>query len=136
MSSKSLLNTHALRAGVQKLFLLNRKNSIHTVLMGDWDIDSDVAELKRHEYIADVGYRYRLTRKVQLSLSYRYTFFDYQEVDRRDHSQSLGFGISYTPWQWLELYASASYAFNSSNLPVFEYEAANTGLGFRMRAKF
>lgn len=133
---EDLLNTHALRAGAQKLFLINRKNSVHTVLMGDWDLESDVAELKRHEYIADVGYRYRLTRKVQLSLSYRYTFFDYQEVDRQDHYQSLGFGISYTPWEWLELYASASYAFNHSNVPVYEYEAVNTGLGIGLRARF
>lgn len=131
-----LLNTHALRAGMQKLFLINRRNSVNASLMGDWDIDNDVEELKRHEYIADVGYRFRLTRKVQLSLSYRYTFFDYQEIDRQDHYQSLGFGINYTPWEWLELYASASYAFNHSNLPVFEYEAANTGLGLGLRMKF
>jgi hypothetical protein len=133
---EDLLNTHSIRAGMQKLFLINRKNSVHTVLMGDWDIETDVEELKRNEYIFDVGYRYRLTRKTQLSLSYRYTFFDYQEVDRQDHYQSLGFGVSYTPWKWMELYASASYVFNDSDISVYDYEAANVGAGLGMRVKF
>ena len=133
---EDLLNAHSLRAGMQKLFLINRKNSFHMVLMADWDIETDVDEMKRHEYIFDIGYRYRLTRKTQLSLNYRYTFFDYQEVARQDCYQSLAFGISYTPWRWMELYASASYVFNDSDIAVYDYEAANVGAGLGMRVKF
>ncbi len=131
-----LLNSHSIRAGIQKLVLIDRRNSINLGLMGDWDIDVDVAAIKRNEYSADVGWRYKLMQDLQLSLGYRYTYFDYSELDRSDNFHSIAFGVSYVPWKWCEIYLSATYSFNNSDYDVYDYEAANLGGGLGVRIKF
>ena len=49
-----LLDSHSLRAGVQKQFVINRRSSLFAVLMGDWDLDATVDALKRNEYTAEL----------------------------------------------------------------------------------
>lgn len=131
-----LMQSHSIRFGVQKLFIINRRNSIATSILADWDIDNDVSQLKRNEYIGDVAWRFLLTRKVELSLNYRYTWFDYADVDRTDSFHSVGFNVTYSPWTWLQLYAGASYSFNDSSFDPYDYEAANLGGGIGARLKF
>lgn len=131
-----LMDSHSIRFGVQKLFIINRRNSISTSIMGDWDLDNNIPQLKRDEYIADVAWRFLLTRKVELSVNYRYTWFDYADVDRADSFHSMGLNMVYTPQKWLQIYAGASYSFNDSNFDVYDYEAANVGGGLGARVKF
>ena len=132
----SLMDSHSIRFGAQKIFIINRRNSISTALIADWDIENNVPALKRNEYIADVAWRFLLTRKLELSLSYRYTWFDYAEVDRSDSFNSVGLNVIYSPKKWVQLYAGASYSFNDSNFDTYDYEAATLGGGLGVRLKF
>ena len=132
----SLMDSHSIRLGVQKVFIINRRNSISTALMADWDIDNNVSNLKRNEYLADVAWRFLLTRKLELSLNYRYTWFDYTDVERHDSFHSVGVNVIYSPRKWLQFYAGASYSFNDSNFDSFDYEAATVGGGLGARLKF
>jgi hypothetical protein len=132
----SLLNTHAARAGVQKVIVIDRRNSIQVCLMGVWDFYTDVPLIKRNEYSGDVAWRYKLTHDLMFSLGYHFTCFDYDAASRVDCLNAVSFNISYTPRPWLEIYAGYSYSFNNSNLAPFSYEAANAGGGVGVRLKF
>ncbi len=132
----TLYNSYSLRAGAQKIFLLNRRNSIHVSLMGDWDLDTDVAQLDRNEYLGDVAWRYKLMTDLSIGLSYRATWLDYQEADRHDWLHLAGLSLSYQPKPWLEVYLAASYALNRSSAEVFDYETSTVGLGLGVKLKF
>lgn len=131
-----LMNSHSIRAGVQHLLLINRRTSLLSAVYGDWDVDNDVAALKRNEYTASVSWRLKLTRQVETVVGYRYTYFDYAEVDRQDHLHLLEFSAIYTPYRWLQVYASLSWAFNRSDLDVYDYEAGTLGGGIGLRIRF
>ncbi len=131
-----LMNSHSVRAGAQHLLLLNRRNSIQSALYADVDVDNDVDALKRNEYIGSVAWRFKLTRKVETVLSYRYTYFDYAEVDRQDHLHLVDLSVVYTPFKWLQVYASAAYGLNQSSLDVYDYEAGTLGGGIGLRLRF
>lgn len=134
--SDELMNSHSVRAGAQHLLLLNRRNSIQSAVYADVDIDNDVDALKRNEYIASVAWRFKLTRKVETVLGYRYTCFDYAEIDRLDHLHLIDLSLIYTPFKWLQVYASAAYGFNQSSLDVYDYEAGTLGGGLGLRIRF
>jgi hypothetical protein len=131
-----LTRSHSIRAGAQKQFVFNRRSNLVTSLLGDWDFDNNVDSLKRNEYQAEVAWNYKLLQPLELTLSYRYTLFDYTEVDRSDSLHSLNLCLVYSPNKWLQIYAGANYNFNNSNHAVYDYEAANMGGGVGAKVKF
>lgn len=131
-----LLNSHSLRAGLQKTFLIDRRNSIHATLMGDWDIDTDVDSLYRFEYIASLGWRFKIFHDLSFGVSYRHTWFDYQDVDRSDSLHIIGGGLAWTPREWLELSLGANFSVNESDIDVFDYETSTLGGGLGVKIKF
>jgi hypothetical protein len=133
---EDILNAFSLRAGMQRSFLFDRKNSLHINVMGDWDLDVDVAELERFEYVVDLAYTYKIMRDLILSASYRFTWFDYQNVGRSDALSLLGLSLTWSPRRWIDLYLAASYSINESDIDVFDYEAATTGGGAGVRLRF
>lgn len=134
--SNALVNSWSIRAGVQKVFFFNRRNSLHVSLMGDWDLDTDVAQLERHEYIADLNYKLKIMRDLVFSAACRFTYFDYQQLDRADVLNLAGASLTWSPRKWLDVYASANFSFNESDLDFFDYEAANIGAGVGCRVRF
>lgn len=143
--SEELLSSHSIRFGVQKVFLLDRRNSLHFSLAGDWDVDSSVDSIERDEYSAELAWRFKLMPNLVLGLGYRYTCLDYRNKDpfaldrdqqRTDNLHELAFNISYTPTSWLEIYAGCTYAFNRSTVSSQNYDAGNAGGGLGVRIKF
>jgi hypothetical protein len=133
---EEIVNSWSVRAGVQKSFLFDRRNSLHINLMGDWDVDTDVDSLDRFESIADVGYTFKIMRDLVLNASYRFTWFDYRETGRSDALNLFGLSLTWSPRPWLDVYAAASYAINESDVSVFDYEAATVGGGAGLRIRF
>lgn len=132
----SLLNSLSGRLGAQRLVVLDRKNSIQMALGADWDITNDVEQVFRDEYSLDLTYKHKLTRDISLSLAYRMTYFNYREVPRSDLLHVVGATMSYTPKNWMEIYATASHALNDSNIDFFDYETVSGGVGLGMKLKF
>lgn len=126
----------SVRAGIQKSFLFDRRNSLHVNLMGDWDVEIDVDALDRAEYIADVAYQFKLMRDLVFSLSYRFTWFDYREVDRTDYLNLFGASVTWSPRPWLDVYLAATFSDNESDVDVFDYQAVNSGGGLGVRVRF
>ncbi len=134
--SDDLYQSTSARVGAQKIFLLNRRNSIHLSVLADWDLDTDVDQLFRHEYIGDIAWSHKLFRTLVLALNYRFSWMDYQRVDRQDALQFAAATLSWTPKPWLELYTTANFALNDSNVPFFDYETTSVGGGLGIRVKF
>lgn len=133
---QEILNSYSFIAGIQKTVLFDRRNSLYLNLMGDWDLDADVDQLAHSEYIADLSYRFKIMRDLVLSASYRFTWFDYQDVDRSDALSTMGVYLTWMPKKWLNLYAGSSFNFNESDVDAFDYQTTNLGGGLGIHFRF
>ena len=134
--SEKIYDSWSVRAGVQKSFLFDRKHSLHANVMGDWDVDTSAFQVERFEYIADLTYNYKIMRDLIFALSYRFTWFDYQKVDRTDYLNLLGASVTWAPKKWLDVYFAANFSDNESDVDFFDYEAVNVGGGLGVRIRF
>lgn len=134
--SGDLVNSFSIRAGVQKIFLINRRHSIHVSLMGDWDVSTDLDVIDRHEYIGDIAWRLKIMRDLILTTSYRFTWFDYKQIDRADALSLAGVSLSWMPRKWLELYLSSTFSFNQSDIDFYDYESTSLGGGVGVKIRF
>ena len=133
---EEIVNSFSIRAGIQKSIVFDRKNSLHINLMGDWDTYTDDDLLDRFEYVADLGYSYKIMRDLVLGASYRFTWYDYRDIDREDALNLFGLNVVWSPRKWLDVYASGSYTVNRSNLDIFDYESTTIGGGLGVRVRF
>lgn len=133
---EALMNSVSVRAGAQKTFIIDRRNSLQLSVMGDWDISNDLDELRRHEYIGDVTWRFKIMRDLVFAVNYRYTWFNYLDVDRGDSLNIVGATLTWSPRKWLDLYAISSFSFNNSSIDAFDYETASLGGGLGVKIKF
>lgn len=133
---EELLNSVSIRAGVQKVFLIDRRNSIQLTVMGDWDIYTDLDRLERHEYIGDMTYRFKIMRDLVFAASYRYTWLDYRQVDRGDSLNIVGGSLTWSPQKWIDIYAISNFSFNDSNIDAFDYNTTTLGGGVGVKIKF
>jgi hypothetical protein len=134
--SHEILNSFSFLAGIQKTVLIDRRNSFYMNLMGDWDLDTDVDQFAHSEYIADLSYRFKIMRDLVLSASYRFTWFDYQDVDRSDALNTLGVYLTWMPKKWLNVYVGSSFNINESDVDAFDYETTNIGGGVGIHFRF
>jgi len=132
----SLLNSLSARLAAQRLITFDRRNSLQLALTADWDLTNDVDQVFRDEFSLDVVYRFKIMRDLAISLAYRMTYFDYRKVEREDLLHVLGATVTYSPRNWVEIYATASHALNDSNINFFDYETVSAGLGLGMKLKF
>jgi Putative beta-barrel porin 2 len=133
---EGVLNTFSILGGIQKTLVFDRRNSLYMNLMGDWDVASDVDNLEHAEYIADLTYRFKIMRDLVLSASYRFTWFDYYNVDRADALNIMGLYLTYSPYKWMNIYAGATFNINNSNIDTFDYNATNLGGGVGIQIRF
>ncbi|MBC8002047.1 MAG: outer membrane beta-barrel protein [Opitutaceae bacterium] len=133
---EDVLNSFSILAGIQKTVLFDRRNSLYVNLMGDWDVATDVDDLDHAEYIVDLAYRFKIMRDLVLSASYRFTWFDYNDVNRSDALNIMGVYLTYSPYKWMNLYMGGTFNINESNVDVFDYHATNLGGGVGIQIRF
>jgi hypothetical protein len=130
------IDTFSILSGIQKTIVFDRRNSLYVNLMGDWDVASDTDGLEHAEYIADLTYRFKIMRDLVLSASYRFTWFDYYNVDRSDGLNIVGLYLNYSPYKWMNVYAGGSFNINNSNVDAFDYHSTNLGGGVGIQIHF
>jgi len=133
----ALYQTHNIRTGLQKTFLIDRLNSVNVSALASFALDTEPDILQRHEYTAMAGYNFKITRSLVLSLSYRLMYYDYFNFeDRHDWYHNASANLSWRPTEYLELAAGYNYSFNNSNLEVFDYESQLAGPSVALKFKF
>jgi hypothetical protein len=129
--------SHLIRAGIQKTFLINRLNSVNIGGMASFALDTDPSVLQRHEYTALLGYNFKITRALIFNLNYRVTYYDYFNLfGRHDWYQNFGASLTWSPYKYLDLVASYNFALNRSNEGVFDYDTHLAGPSISLRFKF
>jgi hypothetical protein len=133
----SIYDTHNLRVGLQKTFLINRNNSIYASVMGSFALETDPDILRRHEHSAMVGYNLKLDRAWTFSLSYRLIYYDYFNLeDRHDWYHNFGAALTWRPCENFEGSLGYYYTINESNIDVFSYDSQLAGPSIAVRYKF
>lgn len=137
LDDSALYQSHNVRLGLQKTFLINHLNSAHLALSSVLALDTEPDILQRHEYAAHAGYSFKVTRSFILSLNYRVTYFDYFNLqNRQDWYQNAGASLTWTPVKNLDVILSYNFALNDSNYDVFDYETNLAGPGLSVKFKF
>ncbi|MGV3664009.1 MAG: hypothetical protein ACO1TE_27805 [Prosthecobacter sp.] len=89
---------------------------------------------RRDDYSVYVAAVIRPVEKLEITAGYTGSYFAYGFAGRDDFNHVLRVGAVFRPVRWFWIGASASYAFNYSNVDAFDYGAFTAGLG--MGAEF
>lgn len=133
---REFYTNHAVLLGVQKVIPFSRAHGIYFGATAQWSL-TDPREAERDEYDAFLGYRVQATRHLDADLSYRYGRYVYRHDEgREDDNHALALAVRYVPVEWLAFSATALLTFNRSTRAVFDYDAANAGVGLQLAVKF
>jgi hypothetical protein len=61
---------------------------------------------------------------------------DYYDASRTDVSEVLSLSANYHITDWLSASALTSFAWNQSDVDIFDYEVANVGAGLALNIRF
>jgi hypothetical protein len=137
LDESPIYDTHNIRVGGQKTFLIDRLNSVNLSLMSSFSMDAEPDILRRHEHSAHVGYNLKITRELLFSLTYRLVYYDYFNLEgREDWYQNFGAFVTWRPRKYMELSAGYNFTLNKSNLDAFDYEAHLAGPSIVLKYQF
>lgn len=137
LGDSPIYETHNIRVGGQKTFLIDRLNSVNVSLMSSFALDTDPEVLRRHEHSLHLGYNYKITRELLFSLTYRLVYYDYFRLeDREDWYQNFGAFVTWRPKKYMELSAGYNFTLNKSNIDVFDYESHLAGPSVVLKYQF
>jgi hypothetical protein len=91
---------------------------------------------RRNDYSVYAGYSVNLSRHFSIDATGRIAVRDYHSVDRTDVTEILALSANYYINQWFTLSFLSSFAWNQSNLSVFEYDVADVGGGVALTVRF
>ena len=124
--SRELLEDHEFSAGLQKVWVFNRRSAFTAGILGSVGI-SDPFAAQRDQIAGFAGYHLALTQHLDTELTYRLSGFFYNQGGRDDLNQALTFALRYHLTQWMDAGALLSLGFNHSSQEVFDYQVLNTG---------
>ena len=133
---REFYKNHAVLLGVQKVVPFSRAQAVYFGASAQWSF-ADPLPAGRDEYTGYAGYRAQLTRYVDADLFYRYGRYVYRYGSgRHDNNQTVSMALHYKAAEWLSISASGFLGFNRSNRPVYDYDAANIGVGLQFSLQF
>jgi len=131
-----LLTSSSIEGGVQKIVLLDRRNSIHIGATVDWGLSSNVDEVFRREVTAEAAWRFKIMRDLIFTPSVRYTYYDYTRVPRDDEMAVAELNVTWMPTRWMEVAVSGSHISNDSNLELFDFDTNTFGASLGVKLRF
>lgn len=127
-------SSQRLRVGVQKAVWETARQSLTAGLDSAFEITASPEALERHSYGVELAHRYRFTPALFSLVSWRSTYFDFDNFGRDDWSHSLGLELIWQICPAARANVSVFFDKNDSNSPfgANDYEAwtAGAGLGF------
>lgn len=121
---------------LQKVFIIDRRNSFYLAGTADFDVAADPEVLERFEYSAQAGYDFRLTHTSKLSVFYRYGWRDYQNAPIDESNHIVGAAATWQTNDWAQLELSATWTDNDSDSDALDYRAGSAGLAANLRVQF
>lgn len=130
-----LLRDHEFTAGAQKVFVLGRAHALSLGVTGMAGI-SDPGDSQRDQVGAFLAYHLQLARRFETDLSYRFSYYFYNEGGRIDRNQVAACSVRYHLTDWAEVSAVFTFGDNRSNEKVFTYDVFTAGAGLGVTARF
>lgn len=127
---------HGVSLNAQKLWKISRGQQVFAGGGAEYSLYADPDPAQRHEYSGFVGYRLRLTEKVNLNSSYRLGWYVYPQLDRGDWNHVALVGASYDVASWARLSVSLSHTWNRSSVSFFDYDNLLTGVSVTLHVEF
>lgn len=132
-----IYETHNVRVGLQKTFLINRLSSMNVALLSSFACATDPKELQRHEHSLSMGYNLKLSEKWFAGLYYRLAYYDYFNLEgREDWYHNFGVALTWRPCENFEMSAGYNFTINESNYDVFSYQAHLAGPSVVVKCRF
>lgn len=128
ITEDAIYETHNVRVGLNKKFVINRLSSVSTALLSSFAISADPKELQRHEHSFSTGYSLKVSSHWTLALFYRLAYYDYINLDGRyDWYHNFGTALTWRPCENFEVSLGYNFSLNESNYDVFSYQAHLAG---------
>ena len=121
---------------MQKVWKISRGQQVFAGASANLSLSTDPGISARNEYAATLGYSARLTERITAAMTYRGSWNDYINGERRDWNHIAAFGLTYDVADWLRLGANVSYSHNDSNTGFADYDNFVTGCSVSLRMAF
>ncbi len=131
-----IFTNHSLNFGAELPFRIGRAQQISVGSDFSFSVASHPDAPARNDYSGFVGYSVNLSRDLTLSAVGRLAVRDYVEGDRTDVSGILALSANYRFNKWLSVNAISTFAKNSSNQSVFDYDVFNLGGAVSLSFRF
>lgn len=131
----SFFENHTVTIGAEKVFQITQRQAVAAGAFGRLGFaEPKVSE--RDELGAYVAYHLEIMARLEADLAYRYGYYRYSEMDRRDHNHSISVGLKYGITNDFSASASSFYVWNQSNEEFLSYRAGTVGGGLMFLLKF
>ncbi|MEP6686316.1 MAG: hypothetical protein ABJB22_06015 [Verrucomicrobiota bacterium] len=117
-------------------FRIGRAQQVAVGVSTEFSFASDPDAPRRNDYSFYVGYSVNLSRSFSIDAAAKLAIRDYDVGDRTDVSEILALSAHYRIRDWLTLSFLSSFAWNQSDLNVFDYSVANVGGGIAFTVRF
>ncbi len=130
-----LFSGHSLSLTGSRMFQLTTADSFTFGATTAYNL-AEPSSLQRSDLAVFATYNLAVTRSLSLSLSYRRSYFYYQNTSRFDANQALAAGLRLNLSRWFSLDMTVSGVANLSNRAAYDYHALNFGGGLSGTFRF
>ena len=136
--SESNYSAHRIRTGFRKDLLLSSRYQLSAGVDVAFDLSAKLTRRERNQYSADVKYTYWFSDKVNSTLFWNGSFWDFNNTEREDVSHTFGLELTWTPTQDLSIFSNVFYTNHNSNTfsGFNDFDSLQVGLGFGVNFSF
>ena len=135
-SFNSFFENHSLFLGAELPFRFGRAQQLSLGVDTNVSLGSNPSAPQRDEFDVYLGYAVSLTRSLSVGAVGRVFARDYRSLSRTDVSEVLALTANYRINKYLSAGVATTFAWNQSDINVFDYEVANIGGAVSLSFKF
>ena len=134
-SGEHILTDNVFTGGAQQVIAFGRAHALTIGTTGSLSF-SDPQAAQRHQAGGFANYHVQIARDLGVDLLWRPAAHFYEELERTDFNNILSLSLRYRLGKNADLTAFASYTFNRSDQPAFDYDVLTTGAGVVLAVRF
>ncbi|GAA5483781.1 hypothetical protein [Haloferula sargassicola] len=127
-----------IRTGLRKVLFLGSHHQLLGGVSAALDLDANPELLERNEFALDLAYTWWLTRDLGATLSWRGSYWDFDNGGREDWNHTVGLRFDWQTCPASTLFAHVYYSNHDSNTPlgVNDSESWHSGIGLGVQLAF
>ena len=134
-SGNHILTDNVFTGGAQKVFVFGSAHALTIGATGSLDF-SNPQSAQRHQLSGFTNYHAQIARDLGLDLLWRPAAHFYEQLHRTDFNNIVSLTLRYRLTKYADVSAFASYGFNRSETPAFDYDVLTSGVGVVFSLRF